>query len=212
MLKTIKALSLSLLLLPMAAPAETGDAHTVKAESAILYESADENSPQVKELGRFAQVVEMDVQGEWYEVYVADADLSGWMLSSMLMLPDSDDGDSAPTKMTLSRTQMMPKRIVEIKIADTDKTPSMKEFEKYILKYSARTRVLKGYTPFTKVEPLQNGNLQVTATGAWLDQSKARQKVSLIILHTKWKEAVKNNDAKVVVVDDNENQVLNYPQ
>ncbi len=211
MTKTAKALVFILLLSPMAVSAEAGDTHTVKADTAILRQAASKNSPQVEKLGRFSQVVEMDIRGEWYEVYVASSDQSGWMHSSTLALPDADnDADSAP-KMTLSRSHMRPKRIVALKVKDSEKTPSMKNFEKYLLKYSARTQTLKGYTPFSEAEPLENGNLQVTATSAWLKLSKAMQKSSLIVLHTKWKKAINNSDSEVIVVDVSENRVLNYP-
>lgn len=213
MVKITGILFLTLLLSPAATLAEVGDIHSVKAETTILHESADKNSPQVEELSRFAEVMEMDVQGEWYEVYVASSDLSGWIHLSMLMLlgDDTDNGESA-APVTLSRQSMSPTRVVKLRLKDSEKTPAMKDFEKYLLKYNARTNVLKGYTPFTKAEPLENGNLQLVATSAWLKQSKARQKSSLITLYTKWKKAVNSADLRVIAVDSDGNEALNYPE
>jgi len=213
MVKAIRAAFLSLFLSPFTTLAEVGDTHSVKAETAIVHESADKNSPHVEKLSRFAQVMEMDIQGEWYEVYVASSDLSGWIHSSMLMLlgADTSNGDLA-APVTLSRSSMSPTRIVKFKLKDSDKTPAMKDFEKYLLKYNARTNVLKGYIPFTKAEPLENGNLQLIVTSAWLKKSKARQRSSLITLYTKWKKAVNNTELRVIAVDSLGNEILHYPK
>ena len=209
----IAFISLLLLFLPVTSLAEVGDTHTIKAEVAFVHASADKNSPQVEKLERFAQVMEMDVQGQWYEIYIASSDLSGWMHVSALAIPEADSGTSPAPEMTLSRSHMAPKRIVKLKIKDSEKTSAMKEFEKYLLKYNARTHTLNGYTPFTKVEPLvEDGNLQVTVTEQWLKQSRAKQKSSLITLYAKWKNAINNIDSKVIAVDSIENEVLSYPE
>ncbi len=145
------------------------------------------------------------------EVYVASSDLSGWIHASTLALLGADNGSSA-TLASAVTTGPAHRKPAKLKVnTSSKKTPGIKDFEKYMLKDNARTSILKGYIPFTKAEPLENSDLQVTVSNMWLEKSKARQKSSLITIHTKWKKAVNNVTPKVIAVDSNGNEVLNYP-
>jgi len=93
-----------------------------------------------------------------------------------------------------------------------NKSSSLKEFEKYLLRYNVRTSTIKGYIPFTHAEDLGNGDLNLTVTNQWLDKSKARQKSSLITLYTRWKKANNSPDVRVHAVDPSGNQVAQYPK
>ncbi len=211
-----KVLPLLLLFGSTPAMAEVGDIHTIKVDNAVVREGANKSSPQVEKLGKGAEIMEMDIQGEWYEIYVASSDLSGWMHVSTLALLGQDGGGTAAPATETTTTKAAPKKAVakapRLKVkSGGNKSSGMKEFEKYMLKYNARTYVLKGYTPFTNAEQGENGDLVVTVTSTWMEKSKARQKSSLITLYTRWKKASKNSDSKVIAVDTSGNQVLNYP-
>lgn len=209
MLKTAKSLFLSILFSPVLVLAEIGDIHTVRLDGAVVYEQADKSSPLVEKLSTGSEVMEMDVKGEWYEIYVASSDLSGWLHVSTLALLGSGSGGSVASAAVAAVTSGPAK----LKVSASDqKTSGMKDFEKYLLKYNARTQALKGYTPFTGAESLEDGVLLVTVSDIWLEKSRARQKSSLITLHIKWKEAVDSGAPKVIAVDSNGNEVANYPQ
>lgn len=210
-----KVLPLALLLTAGNVLAEVGDIHTVKVDNAVVREDANKGSAQVEKLGKGAEIMEMDIKGEWYEIYVASSDLSGWMHVSTLALLGQDSGGSAAPAAASSKPAAKKKvaKAPKLKIkSGGKKTSGMKEFEKYLLKYNARTYVLKGYTPFTNAQEIDDGNLQVTVTNTWMEKSKARQKSSLITLYTRWKKASKNSDSKIIAVDTSGNEVLNYPK
>jgi hypothetical protein len=219
-----KSLYLFLLITPCIATAEVGDIHTVKVDNAVVRDGPGEDKAQVDKLGSGSEIMEMDVQGEWYEIYVASTDLSGWMHVSSLELlgggsadivaeeaaavpASTGAGDSAP------KPAAKPAAPTKLAIKSSGaKSAGMKTFEKYLVKYNARTNVLKGYVPFTGAEDAGDGELHLTVTNNWLEKSKARQKSSLITLYSKWKRANPSlANVKVVALDPSGNEVVQYP-
>ena len=210
-MKINQALLIVLLLNSVPAIAEIGDMHTIKVDKAVVREGPKKSSPQIDTLGAGAEIMEMDVQGEWYEIYVASTDVSGWMHVSTMKLLGSDA--ETPTSATVAKAK--PKK-VKVKSASkqsaSKQSASMKTFQKYLLKYNARTNVLKGYVPFSGAEDVGNGELHLTVTSSWLEKSRARQKSSLITLYTKWKKAGKLTDAKVYAIGPDGDKISNYPK
>lgn len=224
-MKIRQVLALPLILITTPALAEVGDIHTVKSDSVIVYEAPDEGSTKVDKLTSGAEVMEMDVQGEWYEIYVASTDVGGWLhVSSLALLGGGSPAPAtAPEVASAPAVQAKPKPSVAapasapsspkiVMKTQGSKSSGLKEFEKYLLKYNVRTNAIKGYIPFTHAEDLGNGDLNLTVTNQWLDKSKARQKSSLITLYTRWKKANNSPDVRVHAVDASGNQVAQYPK
>ena len=222
-MKTRLALAMVLAVVSIPALAEVGDIHTVKVDNAIVRENPDKASTQLDKLSSGAEVMEMDVQGEWYEIYVASTDVGGWMHVSMLELLGSGapvvekaPAPAAPVAKAKPVAKPAPSPApvstrLSIK-SSGKKTPEMKKFEKYLVKYNARTSALKGYIPFTNAQDMGDGKLHVTVTNQWLDKSNARQKSSLITLYTRWKKASKASEPKVIAIDASGNEISQYPQ
>jgi hypothetical protein len=223
--KIRQVLALAVMLGPVSAWAEVGDIHMVKVDSAVVREAPDKAATQVDKLSGGAEVMEMDVQGEWYEVYVASTDVGGWLHVSTLDLlgggvptpaPAAEQPAAAPTPAvakaptkTASAAPSSP--TIRMKTQGT-KSSGMKEFEKYLLRYNVRTNTIKGYIPFASAEDMGNGQLNLTVTNQWLEKSKARQKSSLITLFTRWKKANNTNDVQINAVDASGNKVAQYPK
>jgi hypothetical protein len=194
--------------------AEVGDIHSVKVNNAIVREAPDKSAKQVSKLGSGAEIMEMDVQGEWYEVYVASSDLEGWMhVSTLALLGGGAPVVPAATQTKTAKTASASAAPVKLAVkSSAGKSQGMKEFEKYLLKYNARTNTLKGYIPFSGAEDKGNGELQLTVTNQWLEKSIARQKSSLITLYTRWKKINASGIAKVYAVDPGGNPIISYPK
>jgi len=218
--KISPVLALSLILSPIPGLAEVGDIHTVKVDSALVREGPDKASTQIDKLSSGAEIMEMDIQGEWYEIYVASTDVGGWMHVSNIALlgggtpapaaaPEVASAPAAKAKTASAAAPTSAKIVVK---SQGSKSASMKEFEKYLLRYNVRTNTIKGYIPFTNAEDMGNGELNLTVTNQWLDKSKARQKSSLITLHTRWKKANNSSDVRIHAVDPSGNKVAQYPK
>ena len=186
---------------PCIAIAAVGDIHTVKVDNAIVRDGPGKEANEIEKLNNGNEIMEMDVRGEWYEIYVADTDLSGWMHVSTLQLLGGGDAETVAAEAAATTAKDEPKApagkpvpqpSASTKIAIKSSGPmsaGVKDFEKYLLKYNARTNVLKGYVPFSGATDAGNGELQVTVTKNWLEKSKARQKSSLIAIYSQWKRA-----------------------
>ena len=216
-----------LALTPLTAIAEVGDIHTVKTDNAIVRDGPGQDSAQVDKLGNGTEIMEMAVQGDWYEIYVADTDLSGWMHVSTLEILGGADAETAIQEAITSPSESSPKPApaqaakpvpqpssatrISVK-SDGKKSGLLKDFEKYLVKYNSRTNVLKGYVPFTGAVDSGSGELQLTVTKNWLEKSKARQKSSLITIYSRWKRANPTiPNVKVTALDQSGNQVVEYP-
>ena len=211
-MRLIRFLPFILLSSPVTTFAEIGDIHTVKSSSAVVRETPDKKGIKVETISQGSEVMEMDTQGEWMEIYVASTDLSGWMhVSTMKLL---GGGAPAPAATPAAKTKVAksePKQ-KKIQISGSSNTPEIKDFKKYLLKYNARTFVLKGYTPFLTAKDSGDGKLVLTVTNAWLNTAKARQKSSLIILNSRWKRTNNFSDTQIIAVDESGNEVTRYPQ
>ena len=212
--------SLVLVLMPVPALADVGDVHKIKTSSAIVREAPANDSKQTESLPKGSEIMEMDIQGEWYEIYVADTDLGGWVHVSDLEIlgggvstavsSEAAVGESAePTSYTTGAAQPASGKII-LKSA-TSISAGVRKFETYLTKYNSRTKSLKGFFPFAAAEDTGNGELRVTVTNKWLEKPKARQKTSLIRLYSKWKHANKSPDVTVYAVDPNGNEFTHYP-
>jgi hypothetical protein len=199
---------------PVATFAEIGDIHTVKSSSAVVRETPDKKGKKVETISQGSEVMEMDTQGEWMEIYVASTDLSGWMhLSTMQLLGDGTPAPAPASTPTAKTKEDKPepeqKKIV---ISGSSNTQEIREFKKYLVKYNARTFVLKGYTPFLNATDSGDGKLVLTVTNAWLNTTKARQRSSLIILNSRWKRTNDYSDTQIIALDESGNEVNRYPQ
>ena len=224
-MKIKPSLFLVFALTPYLAVAEVGDIHTVKSDNAIVRDGPGQDSPQVDKLPTGTEIMEMAVQGEWYEIYVADTDLSGWMHASTLQILGGADAETAieqaissPSGEAAKPAQVakvapQPAATTKISVKSSGpKSSGVKEFEKYLAKYNARTNELKGYVPFSGAEDSGNGEVQLTVTKNWLEKSKARQKTSLIRIYSRWKRANPSlSKVKVVALDKSGNLVVEYP-
>jgi len=185
--------------------------HTVKVNSAIVRETPEKKGKVVEKLAIGAEIMEMEVQGEWYEIYVASTDLSGWMHISTLGLLGGGGAVAAPAEKTSKKAAAKPKP-QKIQISSAEASPELKEFQKYLLKYNARTFVLKGYTPVLNAGDDGNGKLSITVTEAWLNKPNARKKSTMIILYTRWKKQNNLGESQVIAVDGEGNEIMRYPQ
>ena len=222
--KLRKLLLSFLVFIPGIAIAAVGDIHTVKVDNAIVREGPGKEANQIDKLNNGNEIMEMDVQGEWYEIYVADTDLSGWMHVSTLELLGGGDAETVAAEAATAAQdepkaaagKPVPQPAASTKIAIKSSGPlsaGVKEFEKYLLKYNARTNVLKGYVPFSGAADAGNGELQVTVTKNWLEKSKARQKSSLITIYSKWRRAnPASSTVRIVALDQSGNNVVQYPK
>lgn len=198
----------------VSALAEVGDIHTVKVNSAIVREAPGKSARQVDKLSAGAEIMEMGIEGKWYEIYVASTDMEGWMHVSTLALlgggaPAVPVAKAAPAKA--AKTPKPPPTKVVFKSSGS-KSRAMKDFEKLLLKYNARTSSLKGYVPFSAAVDKGNGELHLTVTDQWLEKSSARQKSSLITMYTRWKSLTDAANPKVYAVDTSGNPIINYPK
>ena len=207
---------------PCIAIAAVGDIHTVKVDNAIVRDGPGKEANEIEKLNNGNEIMEMDVRGEWYEIYVADTDLSGWMHVSTLQLLGGGDAETVAAEATAKDESKapagkpVPQSSASTKIAIKSSGPisaGVKDFEKYLLKYNARTNVLKGYVPFSGATDAGNGELQVTVTKNWLEKSKARQKSSLIAIYSQWKRAnPASSTVRIVALDQSGNNVVQYPK
>jgi hypothetical protein len=213
-MRLIRLLPFILLSSPVTTFAEIGDIHTVKASSAVVRETPDKKGKKVEIISQGSEVMEMDTQGEWMEIYVASTDLSGWMHLSTMKLLGGGTPAPAPAAAPAAKTEVAKPEPQQknIQISGSSNTIEIKDFKKYLLKYNARTFVLKGYTPFLNAKDSGDGKLLLTVTDAWLNTAKARQKSSLIILNSRWKRANDNSDTQIIAIDESGNEVNRYPQ
>jgi len=131
-------------------------------------------------------------------------------LSTMKLLgSDAPEAASAPVAKA---DEASPKPEKNLQLSGSSSTPEIKDFKKYLLKYNARTFVLKGYTPFLTATDSGEGKLVLTVTNAWLNTTKSRQKSSLIILNSRWKKASDSSDTQIIAIDESGNEVNRYPQ
>jgi len=211
MMRLIRFLPIALLCNPVATLAEIGDIHTVKSSSAVVWETPDNKGKKVETISQGSEVMEMDTQGEWMEIYVASTDLSGWMHLSAMKLLGSGAPESASTPPPETKKAKAAPEKTKVEISSSN-TPESKNFKKYLVKYNARTFVLKGYTPFLNASDGGDGKLVVTVTNAWLNTPIARQKSSLIILNSRWKKATDSSDTQIIAIDESGNEVNRYPK
>lgn len=186
------------LFLPAAALAEVGDIHTVKVNTAAVHAAADAQSPKLREVIKGAEVMEMNVRGEWYEIFVVSSDgAGGWMHASTLAL-----AAAAPAAK--------PAAVIPPAKGGA-KTAFIREFEEYLVAYNARNLTLRNYTPFSGAEELTDGHVLVTVTGRWLEESKAKQKSSILALYMYWERLTDNDAARLIAVDSDGNEVYRHP-
>lgn len=220
-MKLNKLLLLLLALSPCITLAETGDIHIVKNNDAVVRDGPGDSAAQVDKLSSGTEIMEMAAQGEWFEIYVADTDLSGWMRKSDLDLRAGGDAATVASEATEvtqdtpapSASPAAPAQTAKVVIKTTgEKTEALKEFEKYLVRYNARTNVLKGYTPYLGAEDKGNGELYVTVSNKWLEKSKGRQKSSLITLYSRWKRMNNAAAVRVYAQDQSGNPIIQYPK
>jgi len=212
--------SLVLILMPIPGLADVGDIHTIKAASAVVRDGPAEDSSKVDSLTKGSEIMEMDIQGEWYEIYVADTDLGGWVHVSDLEILGGGVSSAVSTEAATATTTDETASTSGAAQPTTDKiilksatsiSAGVRKFETYLTKYNSRTKKLKGYFPFSGAEDKGNGDLHVTVTNKWLNNAQARQKTSLIRLYSKWKRANKSPDVKIIAVDPSGNEIIHYP-
>ena len=217
-----KKLLFLLLLSPCISLAEVGDVHIVKGDNAVVRDGPGDSAAQVDKLASGTEIMEMAVEGEWFEIYVADTDLTGWMKKADLELQAGGDAATvaseaastpAATAETSGPVPAAPSAAAKITVTSSgEKTAALNEFEKYLVRYNARTNVLKGYIPYLGAEDRGNGELYVTVSNKWLEKSKGRQKSSIITLYTKWKRMNSNSGVRVYAQDQSGNPIVQYPK
>jgi len=208
------------MLLPLPVLADVGDIHTIKADSAAVRDGPGDNSPKIDNLPKGSEIMEMDIQGEWYEIYVADTDLGGWVHVSELEILGGGVAQEVATQASARIEEAaaattgaaQPESAQIILKSATSISAGVRKFESYLTKYNTRTKALKGFYPFAAAEDVGNGELQVTVTNKWLEKPRARQKTSLIQLYSKWKRANQSPDVTVYAVDPNGNSFAQYPE
>lgn len=209
-MKIIAALPVLLLAGTAIVLAEVGDIHTVGTNTAQVRETPDKNGKPVEKLSQGAEVMEMDVKGEWYEIYVASSDLSGWIHVSTLKLLGAG-GDSVATDDSTATKPAAAKPAPRIKITTVGKsTDAIKAIRKVIIKRNANKVALKGYAPYISAEDIGDGKLQVTVTDSFTKRSKGEMLANLIVIHTSWKKSYDN--AQVIAVDADGNEIYKYPR
>ena len=187
--------------------AAVGDTHTIKADNTPLHEESFDTSPILEKLKSGEKAMEIEALGEWYEVYIAQSESVGWVHKSNLSLQNDDSQTAAPNQTE------QPQGKLQFKVqSNKDASPGLKKINQYLLKYNARTHVLKGYVPFTKAQETQDGNLILTISDDWLQQPISRRRTSLITLYTRWKKIRNQGDTKVIAVDLAGATVLRYPR
>lgn len=212
-------LPVAILLSPLNVLAEVGDVHTVKSDSATVYEEPNRGASAIENLPKGTEIMEMDTRGDWHEIYVADTDLGGWMHKNDMQILGGGQAE-----VVAAEAAVVEKTSAPASTAGTDptsaaitlktsgaKSDKMEKFEKYLLKYNTGTLELKGYVPFSAASEDGQGKLTLTISNKWLDKPKARQKTSLIRIYSKWKRASGAAESSVEAVDLSGNAIISYP-
>jgi len=221
--RSSQLIALLLILSPITAFAEVGDVHTINVDIAVVYEGPDKSSAEAGKLPKGTEVMEMDTQGEWFEIYDADSDVGGWMPKSNMEILGGGDAGSVASEAAAVAEPDKPVASAKPVGADTTsaeislkssgaKSPGLQKFEQYLQKYNIRTKEVKGYVPFTSAEDAGNGELKLTVTNRWLDNPRARRTTSLITIYSKWKRANNSPNVRVLAVDPSGNPIANYPR
>lgn len=210
----------ALILLPIHGLADVGDIHTVKVDSSVVRDGPANDATQIERFSKGKELMEMDIQGQWYEIYDADTDVGGWVNVSDLEILGGGVSSAVSSEAATAKVEdtqrsttgaAQPDSPQIILKSATSISAGVRKFETYLTKYNTRTSSLKGFIPFSAAEDVGNGDLHVTVTNEWLDKPKARQKTSLIRLYSKWKRANDSPDVKVFAVDPSGNKIINYP-
>lgn len=212
-------LPIAILLNPLNALAEVGDVHTVKVDSATVYEEPDRGATAIENLPKGTEIMEMDTRGDWHEIYVADTDLGGWMHRNDMQILGGGQAEVVAAEAAVVEKPSAPARpegvdptsaVIALQTSGA-KSEKIQKFEKYLLKYNSRTLELKGYVPFSGASDDGQGKLTLTVSNKWLDKPKARQKTSLIRVFSKWKRASGATESTVEAIDRSGNTVISYP-
>ncbi|TNG02123.1 MAG: SH3 domain-containing protein [Gammaproteobacteria bacterium] len=183
-----RTVSACLLLISSAAIAETGDLLPVIEDGVKVRAKPSDSAKVTGKLGKGAEVMEMAVEGDWYEIYDADNDISGWVNKSVLKV-----SASAASKPASASTAKM-----------------FQQFEKEFKKYNERVKSLKGYTPFVDAKPGEEDEMVVTVTDEWKSKRRSSRKATLMAVHRRWENAVGYEGVVVRAIDESGKELMNY--
>jgi uncharacterized protein YgiM (DUF1202 family) len=177
-----------LLFASSSAIAATGDLLPVIENGVQVRAKPSDSAKVTGKLKKGAEVMEMAVEGDWYEIYDPDNDISGWVTKSVLKI-SAASASAAPSVSSAKVFQ---------------------QFESEFKEYNERVKTLKGYQPFVDAKAGEEDDMLVTVTDEWKNQRRSTRKATLMAVHRRWQNAVGYEGVVVRAVDESGQELMNY--
>jgi len=163
-----------------------GDVRYVDGAFAVVREEPHGASATVAKIAEGQAVLEIQRQGNWLNVGVLGAGITGWIHLSFLKEPEDAQRRSQPLIAAMRRFRPVFDAFNAMKAKD-------------------------GERPFASASQRENGLLRVSASSTWWSKPLALRKSDLVSLHQMWKVANEQLPVTVIIEDPEGRRVLRYP-